>query len=77
MQELCLQAVAGHDLECMQLVELFGRHLITKAVGGPLRITDVVDGSIRWVRMQCCCNWLSSWLPACIPLLGQSCASVW
>jgi hypothetical protein len=76
MQELCLQTVAGHDLECMQLVELFGRHLITKAVGGPLRITDVVDGSIRWVRKHCCCIWLSSRLPACTSLPGHSCASV-
>jgi hypothetical protein len=31
----------------MELVELFGQHLLTKEAGRPLRMTDVVSGAVR------------------------------
>jgi hypothetical protein len=31
----------------MELVELFGQHLLTKEAGCPLRMTDVVSGAVR------------------------------
>lgn len=35
----------------LELVELFGRHLLTKEVGGPLRIRDITVDAVRCERL--------------------------
>lgn len=47
-----LPATAAAATAGLELVELFGGCLLTKAGGGPLQIRDLAAGSLRWALAE-------------------------